>query len=104
MIALLASPQLYNGKFIRTTGVLCIEFEGNALYLHEEDYRFSMTKNAVKLDLSKEQEERFKPLSLKHVLIEGMVEVDKHSVETGMYTGSLKNVTRLEAWPPTGRR
>ncbi len=104
MIALLASPQDYNGRSIRTTGFLCIEFEGNALYLHEEDYRYSMTKNALKLDLSREQEEHFKDLSLKHVLIEGTVEANRQSVERGMFTGSLKNITRLETWPPIGRR
>jgi hypothetical protein len=104
IVGLLASPQDYNGRFIRTTGFLCIEFEGNALYLHEEDYRYSMTKNAVKLDLSKEQEDHFKDLSLKHVLIEGTIEASKQSAERGMYTGSLKNITRLETWPPIGRR
>src|SRR5438552_1194973 len=62
MIALLASPERYEGQKIRTTGFLCIEFEGNALYLHQEDFRHRATKNAVELYLSKTQQQKFKGL------------------------------------------
>src|SRR5438034_11609304 len=46
MVALSAVPERYDGKFVRTHGFLCIEFEGDALYLHEEDYRHGLTKNS----------------------------------------------------------
>ena len=100
MAALLAAPQSYDGKPIRTIGFLSIEFEGNALYLHEEDYWYRNTKNAVKLLLSKSQEEQFKSLSLKHVLIEGTVSADKWEVERGMYNGSIGDIARVEFWRP----
>jgi hypothetical protein len=102
MVALLAAPQKYDGKLIRTVGFACLEFEGNALYLHEEDYRQRNTKNAVKLLLSKHQEEQFKSLSLRHVLIEGTVSADKWGLEKGMYSGSIGNITRLEYWRSRG--
>jgi hypothetical protein len=102
MVSLLASPERYDGQRIRTTGFLCLEFEGNAIYLHEEDYRFRLTRNAVALDLTKEQEVQFKALSLKYVLIEGTVEASKASVERGIYSGFIGNVTRLEYWRPRG--
>jgi hypothetical protein len=72
MVALLSSPERYDGKLVRTIGFLHLEFEGNALYLHEEDYLHRITKNALELSLSKEQEERYKRLSTKYVVIDGL--------------------------------
>lgn len=100
MVALLASPQKYRGKTIRTVGFMCLESEGSALYLHAEDYRYRDTENAFELELSKAQEEQFKSLSLKHVLIEGIVHDDSEG--TSMYAGSIRNITRLEYWRPRG--
>ena len=31
MVALIAAPESYEGKFVRTHGFLCIEFEGDAV-------------------------------------------------------------------------
>jgi hypothetical protein len=100
MVALIANPSAYNNKFVRTRGFLCLEFEGNALYLHEEDYRYGMRKNAVQLFLSKSQREQFKKLSLKHVLIEGTAGANELQIQQGMYSGSIGNIKRLEAWGP----
>ena len=100
MVALLASPQKYSGKIVRTVGFMCLEIEGNALYLHEEDYRYRDTENALELKLSKAQQEQFKSLSLRHVLIEGTILVD--SAGTSTYGASIGNITRLEYWRPRG--
>jgi hypothetical protein len=98
MVALLASPERYDGKFIRTIGFMCIEFEGNALYLHEEDFRHGIRKNSLALHLSESQRKQFKGLSLKYVLIEGKVAAS--AVERAdMWAGGIENVTRLEVWP-----
>jgi len=39
LIQLIANPQAYDGKTVRITGFLHLEFEGNAIYLHNEDFR-----------------------------------------------------------------
>jgi hypothetical protein len=108
MVTLLAAPQDYDGKVVRTIGFMCLEFEGNALYLHEEDFRYFNTKNAVKLHLSQAQEAQFKNLTLKHVLIEGTVSASKWGLETGTTSGAIGKITRLEIWParidPPARR
>jgi hypothetical protein len=98
MVALIAAPDAYEGKFIRTHGFLCIEFEGDAVYLHEEDYRHGLTKSSFALRLSKPQREQFKSLSLKYVLIEGTVYA-KGLERTDRWSGAIGNITRLEAWP-----
>jgi hypothetical protein len=102
MVTLLGSPLKYDGKFIRTIGFMCLELEGNALYLHEEDYRYRNTKNSVELHLSKAQEGQFKSISLKYVLIEGRVSASQWDLDTGVYSGAIGNITRLELWRPRG--
>src|SRR5580704_15463974 len=70
MVALVANPQRYEGKITRTVGFLCVEFEGNALYVHDEDYRHGLSKNSMALRLSDSQSKQFKSLSLRYVIIE----------------------------------
>jgi hypothetical protein len=98
MVALVAEPDSYEGKLIRTHGFLCIEFEGDALYLHEEDYRHGLTENSFALRLSKLQREQFKSLTLRYVLIEGTVYA-KGPEHTDGWSGAIGNISRLEAWP-----
>lgn len=98
MVALIAVPERYDGRFVRTHGFLCIEFEGNALYLHEEDYRHRLTKNSFALRLSNSQRQQFKSLSLKYVVIEGTVYA-KGPEQRDSWGGAIGNITRLEAWP-----
>jgi len=50
IINLIATPEKYDGKLVRVTGVGRYEFESNALFLSEEDYENNITLNAVSLD------------------------------------------------------
>jgi hypothetical protein len=100
MIALLADPERYSGIRIRTFGFLSLEFEGNALYFHEEDYKSGLGKNALELNLTQEQEKQFKTLNLKYVIIEGTVVSTRASVERGLSGGALGKITRVELWQP----
>jgi hypothetical protein len=100
MVALLADPQKYDGKFIRTFGFMCLEYEGDALYLHEEDYRYQNYKNALALRVAEAQRKQFKSLSLKHVLIEGTMYAN--GPENSEYAGAIGNITRLEYSGPRG--
>lgn len=97
MVALVAYPQRYNGRMIRTVGFVCIEFEGDAVYVHEEDFRHGLIKNSMALRLTKSQEKQFKPLSQMYAVIEGKVEAN--GLESGDWAGAIGNITRLEAWP-----
>lgn len=96
MVALLASPQKYDGKLIRTIGFMCIEFENDALYLHEEDYRYGENKNSFSLRLSDSQRKQFKALSLNRVVIEATVYAN--GLEATEWAGALGNIKRLELW------
>jgi hypothetical protein len=50
-----------------------LAFEGDALYLHEDDYRYGLTKDSFTLRLGDSQRKQFKGMSLKYVLAEGRV-------------------------------
>jgi hypothetical protein len=95
LIHLIQHPELYAEKPVRVIGYASLEFEGKALYIHEEDYRNSVTKNGIWLevplnDATRKLHERF-------VLVEGVFDPSAHG-HLGMYSGTLKDVTRLELW------
>jgi len=97
MIALIGTPSRFDGKVIRTYGVLCLtaQDEGDALYLHEEDLRFAVDANSLSLLLNDEQKKRFHAANLRHVLVEGTF----HANAEGAYqTGSISHLRRLEIW------
>ena len=45
MINLIANPEKYFKEIIMVEGFINIEFEGDAIYLHEEDFKKLITKN-----------------------------------------------------------
>jgi hypothetical protein len=101
MIALLASPQKYNGKIIQTIGFLHIGRmrEDDSLWLHEEDGQFFLYENSFALDLSDDQRKQFAHLNHTYVLIEGTL----HSIGpegTKMNSGIIVQITRLDGWQP----
>jgi len=52
LLQLIATPERYDGKLVAVTGFLCLEFEGNILYLHEEDYKQKIPKNGVRVEMN----------------------------------------------------
>ena len=97
MVALVADPGKFDRKVIRTVGFLLVEFEGDALYVHEEDCRHSLTKNSMALRLSKSQRDQFRGLSGKYVIIEATVYANGLEA-TDSWAGALDDLTRLELW------
>src|SRR5437016_4662724 len=47
LINLIATPEKYDGKLIQVQGVCAFEFEGEALYLTRDDWKYGSTRNAV---------------------------------------------------------
>lgn len=55
MISLIANADKYNGKRVIVNGFVHIEFEGNMIYLSENDFKNDLTKNALWIDITREQ-------------------------------------------------
>ena len=50
IISLLGDPKRYAGYRVTVTGYVRIEFEGNAVYFHKEDFDNMLMKNALWLE------------------------------------------------------
>ncbi|WP_068773573.1 hypothetical protein [Paenibacillus sp. FJAT-26967] len=101
IINLISNPEKYDGELIRVVGVANIAFESNALYLSKEDYKNSITKNAVWLKLNYDQlnvtQKVLDKLNGKYVLIEGILNMNNKG-HFDKYSGSIEKIARLERW------
>jgi hypothetical protein len=96
MIQLIATPEKYQGKRVRMLAFLRIEFEGNALYLHKEDYQHLLYGNGLWIDLPKGISNG-KELNNRYVLVEGLFDGTQKG-HMGLWSGTITDVTRLEPW------
>lgn len=98
MVQLIATPEKFDGKFVRVIGFLTLEFEGDALYLHREDLVQGLD-NCVWVHRTDVMERDRKTLNRHYVVIEGVFDAQDHG-HMGMFGGAIKDITRIETWPP----
>jgi hypothetical protein len=99
MVQLIATPEKFDGKFVRVNGFLNLGFEGDSLYLHREDFVQGLVRNGIWVVRTEAMERDEKKLNSHYVLIEGIFDAQHHG-HMDMFGGALKNVTRVETWPP----
>jgi hypothetical protein len=51
MIDLIANPELFDGKKVMVQGYAHFEFEGDAIYLHKEDFLYGSLRNSLWLEI-----------------------------------------------------
>ena len=98
LVKLIANPERYEGKVIQVVGYLNLEFEGDAIYLHKEDYEHGLIGNGFWLDFSgplKKTDEIVN--SKKYVIIVGRFDSKSHG-HMGLFGGTLKDISRLDVW------
>jgi len=101
MVQLIANPQAWDGKHIRVIGFLRLEFEGDSIYLHQEDYMHGITNDALWVDRPKDlTASQQREINTGYVICEGIFRAGKHG-HMGMFSGTISNVTRLEPWSST---
>lgn len=93
IVALIANPDRYDGKLVRIIGFLRIEFEGNAIYLHQSDYEHAISKNGLWAEIDMARKE----LDQKYVLVEGTFDAGNHG-HMGMFSGAITNIRRAQVW------
>jgi hypothetical protein len=99
LVRLIAAPEQYDGKAVFVVGFLRLEFEGNGLYLHEEDYECGISKNAVWVVRNAKINGRADALNMHYVMLAGTFEAG-HDGHMGLFSGSLKNIASATPWPP----
>ena len=97
IIGLIGSPERYDGKRVHTVGFLRVEFEGDAVYLHREDYLRGLTRNAVLLVLP--DKNVFSKYDKQYVLVEGIFVRCDDSRSLCIFSGHIEKINRLELWP-----
>lgn len=110
---LITTPDRFAGKLVRVTGVMVLEFEGDAVYLSGADAERRITKNGIwlRIDYPKLGIPEIKPsdpeqlkeatynvktlkeMDGKFVVIEGFFDSRSHG-HLGLYSGTL-NVARM---------
>lgn len=96
-IQLIANPQQFDGSRVRLIAFLRLEFEGNALYLHREDYEKSLLQNAIAISLTDKQEKTSQKLSGGYVIVEGVYSAQNRG-HLELFAGSIQQVTRIQSW------
>lgn len=72
-----------------------LEFESNALYNSEEQYRHGQTADAIWIEVDGMKPKP--PFARGWVIVEGTFN-GEHRGHFGSYAGTLEKITRLEAW------
>ena len=94
IVQLLATPERFDGKLVRVIGFLCLAFEGDAVYLHREDFDHGLTQNALWVQVPEKPDAS---LSLNYVLIEGTFDAGDHG-HMGLFGGAIRKITRMSVW------
>lgn len=105
MIELIANPGFYDGKHVRVQGFVTVGFENTYVYLHHDDARYNIMDNSMGLIIpksvyhNKKAYEKYRVNNGRYVLMEGTF-VAKYNKLGKLWTRSIKDITRFEAWGP----
>jgi hypothetical protein len=88
MIQLIATPEAYDGKVVAVIGYLRLEFEGNELFLHEEDYKSHIAKNGIWVSVGPKMKTQADQLNMHYVLLIGTFNA-KNKGHMNMQSGTL---------------
>jgi hypothetical protein len=100
IIEVVANPDKFDGKLISVIGYLRIEFEGDALYLHEEDYLHGLVINSLWIELPDKVDnvvEQLQSLSSNYIFITGEFDAKKKG-HMGMHAGTIKPTGKFGLW------
>ena len=93
LIQLIASPKAYDGKIVRIIGFVRLEFEGDAIYLHQDDYKHGISKNGLWIDPTDDMRKKTRDIDRKYLLLEGTFSA-KETGHMGLFSGSIQKITR----------
>jgi hypothetical protein len=98
MIELITNPVKFDGKTIRVIGFLNLEFEGNVLYMHKEDYDHAILGNGVWVDTDTRSLPKKATCSpRRYAILEGTFNA-RNAGHFGAWSGAIEKITRCDAW------
>lgn len=93
IVTLLAQPASDSATRVQVAGFLVLDFEGEALYLHKEDYQEGLTRNAIRVALTPQQMTQYKDFTGSYVWVEASFHKRRNSED--IFTGSLFDVREI---------
>jgi hypothetical protein len=102
LLQILTSPEQYHGRQVQVLGYCRLEFEALAIYLHKEDYTYSLG-NMVWLEFSSLEDITPERQKIEYCLVQGTYNA-KNRGHFGMFVGAIENIKRYEGWPPAPPR
>ncbi|MES1220987.1 MAG: hypothetical protein ABUT20_36140 [Bacteroidota bacterium] len=99
LVKLIANPEKYDSKRIQVIGYLHLEFEGDAIYLHKEDFNHRISANSLWVNFSSKLTKKrdLSKFNNKYVIIIGTFKADEKG-HMSMFGGTLDNIVRLDLW------
>jgi hypothetical protein len=99
LLQLIATPDAFDGKYVRVLGFVHIGHEATAIYLHREDSEHMLTKNGLWLEASDAAPEGSKEAQVqdRYALVEGRFTAKKKG-HRNLWSGSIEDITRMEPW------
>ena len=92
LVELIARPEHWDGRKVRVRGFLNLQFEGNALYLHEVDWKEKLFSNAIWVHATPSMREHHKLLNRRYVMIEATFDGEDKG-HMGMFQGALRDIS-----------
>ncbi len=92
IVQLIATPEKYDRKVVQVRGFLRLEFEGNTIYLHEDDYRHGIGKNGLWVVRNARIDEKADKLNMHYVVLEGTFDASNEG-HLGLNSGAITNIT-----------
>jgi hypothetical protein len=103
LIQLTSTPTTFDGEVVQVVGFLRIEFEGNALYLHKEDFEQRISKNSVWVSLDAKSQDAAAKLNMQYVILIGTFDASNKG-HMSMNSEALLRIEQISAWPPQALR
>jgi hypothetical protein len=94
LIALIARPELYDGKRVRLAGFANVGFEDNGLYVSHDDFEQMIARNGVWIDVPESLAGPYRSKLPGYFVIEGTFVAGKRG-HFGMWSGSIQKVSRF---------
>lgn len=98
IVQLIATPEKYDHKVVQVMGFLRLEFEGDAIYLHEDDYRHAIFKNGLRVVTNPKIDMTARELNLHYVVLAGTFDADNQG-NMGLNSGTITNITYIGICP-----
>jgi len=92
IVQLIATPEKYDGEVVQVEGFLRLEFEGNVIYLHEDDYKHGISKNGLWIERNAKIDEKAEQLNMHYVVIEGTFHATNQG-HLGLNAGAISDIT-----------